>query len=144
MQLDFKKYAFKIQEKEQVPYIFDEVRKKYVILSPEEWVRQNFLHFFIYEMGYPKNKIAVEKEFQLNGRKKRFDILLYSSATQPFLLVECKSQKENINEQVLQQCLAYNLHFAVPFLCISNGDYTFSWEIKNGIPFELQEFPKYL
>lgn len=140
--IQFNKYNFKIFQKEKITYIFDEVRKKNVILTPEEWVRQNFIHFLIYDMQYSKGKIAVEKEFKLNGLKKRFDLMVFDSNTEPFLLIECKAQSEALNQNVLTQCLNYNIKFAVPFLLISNGDYTFGWSIEKGKVSSLTEFPK--
>lgn len=143
MKITFRKYNFNIHEKNKVHYIFDEVRKKNVILTPEEWVRQNFIHYLVYDLNYPKSKIAIEKEFILNERKKRFDLLVFDENTHPFLLLECKSQKEDLNEKVLNQSLNYNLHFGVPFLVISNGDYTFAWQLENGKAFPLSQLPTY-
>jgi len=137
MKISFRKYDFRIHEKNEIIYIFDEVRKKNVILTPEEWVRQNFLHYLIYDLNYPKSKIAIEKEFKINERKKRFDLLVFDENSKPFLLLECKSQKEELNEKVLKQCLNYNLHFEVPYLVISNGDFTFGWQLKNRNTYEL-------
>lgn len=141
MKISFRKYNFKIEETNQVVYIFDEVRKKKVILTPEEWVRQNFIHYFIYDLNYPKSKIAVEKEFQLNGRKKRFDLLIFDKETNPLLLLECKSQKEPLSEKVLEQCLNYNMKYAVPYIAISNGDYTKAWNCLHGKIEEIENFP---
>ena len=97
----------------------------------------------IYDLKYPKSKIAVEKEFKLNGLKKRFDLLIFDKDTQPFFLLEFKSQKESLTEKVLEQCLQYNMKFAVPYLGISNGDFTKAWSFKVGISSEMEYFPKY-
>ena len=142
--IQFNKYNFKISQKEEITYIFDEVRKKNVILTPEEWVRQNFIHYLIYDLHYSKGKIAAEKEFKLNGVKKRLDLLVFDKKTQPFLLLECKAQSENLNEIVLTQCLNYNMKFAVPYIFISNGDYTFGWENLNNRMTVLKQFPEYV
>lgn len=141
--IQFNKYNFKISQKEEISYIFDEVRKKNVILSPEEWVRQNILHYLIYDLNYSKGKIAVEKEFELNGLKKRFDILVFNSDTKPFLLIECKAQSEALNKDVLTQCLNYNIKYNVPYFVISNGDYTFGWKSKNNTITVLKNLPNY-
>ena len=143
MKISFRKYDFRIHEKNETIYIFDEVRKKNVILTPEEWVRQNFLHYLIYDLNYPRNKIAIEKEFKINDRKKRFDLLVFDENTEPFLLLECKSQVEELNEKVLKQCLNYNINFEVPYLVISNGDYTFAWHLEKGSARLLNELPSY-
>jgi len=142
--IQFNKYNFKISQKDEITYIFDEVRKKNVILTPEEWVRQNFIHYLIYDLSYAKGKIAIEKEFKLNGLKKRFDLLVFDKNTQPFLLLECKAQSEKLNETVLAQCLNYNMKFSVPYIFISNGDYTFGWENKENKMTILDKFPKYI
>ena len=143
MKISFRKYDFRIHEKNEIIYIFDEVRKKNVILTPEEWVRQNFLHYLIYDLNYPRSKIAIEKEFKINDRKKRFDLLVFDENTEPFLLLECKSQVEELNEKVLKQCLNYNINFEVPYLVISNGDYTFAWHLEKGSARLLNELPSY-
>jgi hypothetical protein len=143
MKISFRKYDFRIHEKNEIIYIFDEVRKKNVKLTPEEWVRQNFLHYLIYDLNYPRNKIAIEKEFKINDRKKRFDLLVFDENTEPFLLLECKSQVEELNEKVLKQCLNYNINFEVPYLVISNGDYTFAWHLEKGSARLLNELPNY-
>lgn len=143
MRIEFSKYNLKIHSKNDQLLIFDEVRKKNVILTPEEWVRQHFIHFFIQDLSYPKGKIAIEKEFTLNGLKKRFDLLVFDKDTQPFLLLECKAQSEVLSEKVLQQCLNYNIKLAVPYLAISNGDYTHAWQITAKKIIELDRFPVY-
>ena len=143
MKITFRKYNFSIHEKNEIIYIFDEVRKKNVILTPEEWVRQNFLHYLVYDLNYPKSKIAIEKEFIINERKKRFDLLVFDENTKPFLLLECKSQEEKLNEKVLKQGLNYNLNFEVPYLVISNGDFTFAWQLEKGKAITLKELPNY-
>lgn len=143
MKISFRKYDFKIHKKGDDIFIFDEVRKKNVILTAEEWVRQNFIHYFIEDLHYPKSKIAVEKEFKLNGLKKRFDLLVFNQDTKPFLLLECKAQSEKLNEIVLKQCLNYNMNFGVPYLSISNGDYTYVWSLEDGHFSELDSFPEY-
>ena len=139
--IQFNKYNFKIFQKEEITYIFDEVRKKNVILTPEEWVRQNFVHYLLYDLKYSKGKIAIEKEFELNGLKKRFDILVFDSDTKPFLLIECKAQSEPLNKNVLTQCLNYNMKYNVPYLVITNGDYTYGWKNENNCISTLNVLP---
>lgn len=143
MMISFRKYNFNIHKQGDQIFIFDEVRKKNVILTPEEWVRQNFIHYLIEDLNYPKSKIAVEKEFKLNGLKKRFDLLVFDQETKPFLLLECKAQTEALNDLVLKQCLNYNMSFGVPYLCISNGDYTYAWSLKGQKVERLTAFPMY-
>lgn len=144
VKITFSKYNFKLSFENEVHYIFDEVRKKKIKLTPEEWVRQNFIHFLIYDLHYPKAKIAVEKEISINNLKKRFDILVYNTKMQPFLLIECKAQNENINESVLEQTLRYNMQLKVPYICISNGTYTYAWSVESKQIKTLEELPKYV
>ena len=142
--IPFRKYKFKVKELEGKRYIFDEIRKKYLILTPEEWVRQNILHYLIYDLKYNKNRIAVEKEFTVNKLKKRFDILIYkdNSVTakylEVFMLIECKAPKIPINDKTVKQIFNYNYKFKADYLVLSNGNDTFclSKELKwlKGLP----------
>lgn len=101
--------------------VFDPFRKRFVALTPEEWVRQNFLNFLVDHMGYPKGLIAVEKQLKLNGLTKRCDILAYSKAGVPVLLVECKAPSVALTNEVFAQAARYNLTLKVPFMVITNG-----------------------
>lgn len=103
-------------------YIFDELRKVWLRLTPEEWVRQNFIQYLIQSMQYPAALIAIEKEIQLGELKKRFDILVYNREHRPWLLVECKDVQVPLDENVLHQALRYNLAVPVSFIVITNGD----------------------
>jgi type I site-specific restriction endonuclease len=101
--------------------IFDLVRKKWLQLTPEEWVRQHLLNYLIQVEAYPAASIAVEKEVQLNDTKKRFDVVVYDRALKPFLVVECKAPYVALDRLVIDQALRYNLSLKAPFLMISNG-----------------------
>jgi type I site-specific restriction endonuclease len=101
--------------------IFDLVRKKWLQLTPEEWVRQHLLNYLIQLEAYPAAFIAVEKELQLNDTKKRFDVVVYDHALKPFLVVECKAPYVALDRLVIDQALRYNLSLKAPFLMISNG-----------------------
>ncbi len=144
--IPFRKYKFKVNEVDGKKYIFDEIRKKYLILTPEEWVRQNILHYLIYDLKYNKNRIAVEKEFTVNKLKKRFDILIYKENSiaakdlEVFMLIECKAPKIPINDKTVKQIFNYNYKFKADYLVLSNGNDTFclSKELK-----WLKELPLY-
>ena len=101
--------------------VFDPFRKKFVALTPEEWVRQNFLGFMVEHLGYPRGLVAVEKQLKLNGLTKRCDILAYSKAGHPVLLVECKAPSVPLTNEVFAQAARYNITLQVPFLAITNG-----------------------
>ena len=124
----FPEPQFNIQTKEGKRYIFDGIRKAWLLLTEEEWVRQNIVAFFIGTLKYPKEAITLEKEIKVNGLKKRFDILVYNREQTPWMLVECKAGHITINEAVLQQALRYNLAVPVSFIVISNGAQTLVWE----------------
>ncbi|MGB0886327.1 MAG: type I restriction enzyme HsdR N-terminal domain-containing protein [Chitinophagales bacterium] len=139
--IQYRKYNFKFKEDKGKKYIFDEIRKKYILLTPEEWVRQNFLHHLIYDLSFNKNKIALEKEFTVNQLKKRFDILVYDKNFEVFMIVECKAPEIKIDNKTAKQIFNYNIKFNAQYLVLTNGNYTFclgkdkKWESK---------LPKYL
>jgi len=114
-------YDFRYIIKEDKNYIFDIIRKKYVLLTPEEWVRQNFIRYLIEEKGYIQSLVRVEMFFKLNRLAKRADIALFNRKGQPKVLVECKSPKVTISQVVFEQVARYNLSFKVDFLIVTNG-----------------------
>ncbi len=119
--LNFPAYPFKIKSSENKQHIFDIIRKKYVLLTPEEWVRQHVIQYLISDKNYPASLMAVERQFSLHKTKKRFDILLFDSMAQPWLIVECKSPRIKINQDVFDQLARYNLKYQAQFLMVTNG-----------------------
>lgn len=119
--LNLPTYSFNIKLKEQRKYIFDFIRKKYVLLTPEEWVRQNFLRFLVDEKKYPATLIAVEKEFKLNTLSKRSDAVVYNKSGIPVLIIECKAASVKIDQKVFDQIARYNIKLNVDFLVVTNG-----------------------
>lgn len=119
--LNLPQYQFKIKQSDFKTQIFDSVRKKYVALTPEEWVRQNFLQYMIQEKKYPASLIAVEASLKYNQRKKRTDILVYNNSGKPYLMVECKAPDVKVTEKVFDQIARYNLVFQVNYLVVTNG-----------------------
>lgn len=101
--------------------VFDEIRRKWLQLTPEEWVRQHLINYLVKEKKYPISLISVEKELVLNDTKKRYDIVVYSKSLEPIIIIECKAPEVNLSEKVLEQALRYNLVLKVPYLMISNG-----------------------
>lgn len=118
---------FRIKNETGRRYIFDTIRKAWILLTEEEWVRQNFVHYLVARLHYPSAMIAIEKEIRLNDLKKRFDILVYDNAHRPWMLVECKEPGVTLNEEVLQQVLRYNLSVPVDYMVITNGNTTVAW-----------------
>ena len=119
--LNFPVYDFRYTERENKKYIFDIIRKKYVLLTPEEWVRQNFIRYLLEEKGYIQSLVRVEMFFKLNRLSKRADIALFDRNGKPKVLVECKSPKVAISQVVFEQVARYNLSFKVDFLIVTNG-----------------------
>ncbi len=121
MQLNFPTYNFNIKRQENANYVFDIIRKKFVLLTPEEWVRQHLLHLLVNEKGYPASLIAVERGLEINGLKKRFDALAFDKNGKPLLLVECKSPDIRLDQKTLMQIAVYNNKFGVKHLLVTNG-----------------------
>jgi hypothetical protein len=119
---------FRIKKEGEKVFIFDEIRRRWLLLTEEEWVRQNFVAYLKTELHYPTSLIALEKEILLNGLKKRFDILVYDADHQPWLMVECKAPSVSLDEDVLQQALRYNISIPVSFIVVTNGEKTMGWE----------------
>ncbi len=128
--IQFDAYDFKIQSKDGVTSIFDIIRKKYVVLTPEEWVRQHIVWYFIEVLQYPKHLISVEKKILVNNLSKRYDIIVYDRTLQPWMLVECKEPKVPISEKTLQQLLHYQKTIQSPYGMITNGNTTYCCHFK--------------
>lgn len=109
--------------------IFDPVRKKWILLSPEEWVRQHTINFLINNLQVPSSLLAIEKAFKFNTRTYRADIVVYSTSAKPAMLVECKAPEVKITQAVFDQVFRYNLVLRVPYFIITNGMDTFAAEI---------------
>ena len=139
--IEYPHHPFRIKEENNLHLIFDEIRKKWIVLTPEEWVRQNFIQFLVQELKYPLELIAVEKEIQLGDLKKRFDILVYDRTHKPWMLIECKAGQINLDEKVLYQVLRYNISMPANFLVITNGQFTYAWEKISGELKEIQQMP---
>ncbi len=101
--------------------IFDSLRKKFLVLTPEEWVRQHMIWFLINQFRYPRSLFALEKGLIYNTMSKRFDILVFDSEGSPFLLIECKAPEVKLNQSTLEQVAVYNTQIKAPYIGISNG-----------------------
>ncbi len=141
IKIEYPAYQPKIKTEGQQQFIFDTVRKRWVLLTPEEWVRQNFLQYLIQVKKYSAALIAVEKEIQLGDINKRFDIVVYDSNTKPFILIECKEMNVDLTPQVLNQVLRYNIAMQVPFIVITNGSHCMAFACTSNGLTELPAFP---
>jgi type I site-specific restriction endonuclease len=119
--LNLPAYSFRIREAAGKHEIFDNNRKKFVSLTPEEWVRQHFVQFLVHEKGIPESLITIEKKLVYNTMTKRADILVYSGKGVPLLMVECKAAIVELSQKVFDQIARYNIALRVPFLIITNG-----------------------
>ncbi|HEY2721107.1 MAG TPA: type I restriction enzyme HsdR N-terminal domain-containing protein [Chitinophagaceae bacterium] len=136
--VNFPPPRFKLKEENDIELIFDDIRKQWLVLNEEEWVRQNFIQYLIQSLDYPAAFIAVEKEIMLGELKKRFDILVYNKDHKPWMMIECKARAVSLIDSTLQQLLRYHVSVPVSFLIITNGHYTYGWE-KIGIDLKLME-----
>lgn len=119
---------FQIRKKGERNEIFDPYRRRWVNLSPEEWVRQNFIRYLVQVRNYPSSLIAIEKEMMLGELKKRFDILVYDNNHQPWMMIECKAASITLDDAVLEQVLRYNISMPVKHLIVTNGNQAYGWE----------------
>lgn len=119
--LNFPTYSFRLKNSENNTHIFDVIRKKFVVLQPEEWVRQHCVQYLIQEKNYPISLINVEKVILINGLKKRYDIVVFNPDGSLAVVVECKAPKVQISQSVFDQIARYNLTLKASCLMVTNG-----------------------
>ncbi|MBK8808054.1 MAG: type I restriction enzyme HsdR N-terminal domain-containing protein [Bacteroidales bacterium] len=121
LELNFPKYIFKIKKEAEKFYILDSLRKKYVKLTPEEWVRQHAVQFLISEKHYPQGRIGVEVSLTVNGCTRRSDAVVFDTNGLPLLIMECKAPDVKITKQVFEQIAIYNITLKAEYLYVTNG-----------------------
>jgi len=143
--LNLPTYNFKLKNSQNKTLIFDKLRKKYVALTPEEWVRQHFVHFLIDQKKYPETLIAIEKQLTINNLKKRTDILIFNSDGKPEVVIECKAPSIKISQKTFDQIARYNLQLKADFLIVTNGLTHFycKMDFKNKTYIFLKNLPDY-
>jgi hypothetical protein len=143
--LNLPPYPFKIKREENELFIFDEIRRKYLFLTPEEWVRQHFVQFLIQVKKYPKSLFKLEGGMKLNTQQKRTDILIFNSAGEKVLLVECKAPSVKISQSTFDQIARYNIIHRVPLLAVSNGlnHYFCTIDFEKGTYSFIEDIPDY-
>ncbi|MBT4869321.1 MAG: type I restriction enzyme HsdR N-terminal domain-containing protein [Polaribacter sp.] len=143
--LNLPTYNFKLKNSQNKTLIFDKLRKKYVVLTPEEWVRQHFVHFLIDQKKYPETLIAIEKQLTINNLKKRTDILIFNSDGKPEVVIECKAPSIKISQKTFDQIARYNLQLKADFLIVTNGLTHFycKMDFKNKTYIFLKNLPDY-
>lgn len=135
-------FNFRIKKEEEKEWIFDEIRKQWVRLTPEEWVRQNILQYLLQVKKYPASLIAIEKEIALGELRKRFDILIYRDA-KPWMIIECKEMNVPLNESTIRQILNYNISIQADFIVITNGTDNHAFSLLNGKAEPIGELPDF-
>ena len=143
--LNLPTYTFRItQNKNGEKYIYDFIRKKPIMLTPEEWVRQHMIHYLHHDLGYPKSLLKVESGVLYNTRLKRSDIVIYTNESKPFILVECKAPTVKIDQSTLEQVAMYNKTLNASVIILTNGltHYTFKLDEKGEL-LNLEEIPAF-
>ena len=121
LKLNFPSYSFRLKNSENKVSIFDDIRKKFVILTPEEWVRQHTVQYLLQEKKYPKSYLNVEKLIKINDVNKRYDVVVFQPNGAIFLLIECKAPEVSITQNTFDQIARYNLKLKAQYLMITNG-----------------------
>lgn len=143
--LNFNNYTFRFKNSENKVAIFDEIRKKFIILTPEEWVRQHVVRFLLEEKKYPKSYVNVEKIVKINGLTKRYDIVVFQPDGSIFLLVECKAPGITISQNTFDQIARYNMSLNAVHMMVTNGlnHYFCQMDYQQEKYFFLQDLPEY-
>jgi hypothetical protein len=144
--LNFQQYDFRFKNSENKVSIFDEIRKKFIILTPEEWVRQHVVQFLLEEKKYPKSLINVEKVLKVNGLRKRYDAVVFNPDGSIQVLVECKAPEVKISQATFDQIARYNMTMKAKFLMVTNGlnHYFCQMDFKNEKYLFLSQLPDYI
>lgn len=121
LELSLPAFDYKVRKQGGIVLIFDDIRKKFVVLTPEEWVRQHVVHYLIEVKNYPPALIAIEREIDLYGLRRRFDIVVFSREGTPWLLIECKAPAVHLNRHVFDQAFRYNITLSAPYVAVTNG-----------------------
>ena len=143
--LNFPAYTFRFKNSENKVSIFDEIRKKFILLTPEEWVRQHVVQFLLQDKKYPKSYINVEKLIKINNLSKRYDGVVFQPNGEIFLLIECKAPEVTISQQTFDQIARYNLVLKAKYLMVTNGlnHYFCQMDFENEKYVFLKELPEY-
>lgn len=141
--LNLPEFEYKIKKQLDKLYIYDQIRKKYLLLTPEEWVRQHFIHYLCVELRYPRGLITTESGLKYNQQQRRTDIVVFNRKGEPFLIVECKAPEIRLSQKVFNQIAVYNKVLGANLLVVSNGLEHYccrlsaeagKWEFLPGIP----------
>jgi hypothetical protein len=140
LHLNLPTYQIKITKQLNKPFIYDEIRKKYVSLTPEEWVRQHILNYLINHKKFSKSLIAVERKLTYLNSFKRFDILVFNNKAKADILIECKAPNVNLTSETALQLSLYNQQYKANIIIISNGLKHFSWKLDENLEYQSFSF----
>ena len=143
--MNFPTYSFRFKNSENKTAIFDEIRKKFILLTPEEWVRQHTVQFLLQDKKFPKSYINVEKLIKINDLSKRYDVVVFQPNGEIYLLIECKAPEVQITQQTFDQIARYNLVLNAKYLMVTNGlnHYFCQMDFENEKYIFLKELPDY-
>lgn len=141
--LNLPECELRVKDEEGNQFIFDIIRKKYVVLTPEEWVRQHFIHLMINQLKYPRPLIKLESGLTYFKSDKRSDIVLMDRKGDPYLIVECKAPEVSLKKDAVSQAAVYNKVIKAKYLAVTNGLKHFIWEYSNETYVSLAQFPEY-
>lgn len=142
LEINYPDYNFRIKKERNKEMIFDAVRLKWITLTPEEWIRQNFLQYLMQVKNYPKSLLSVEKIINLGELKKRCDIVVYKNNL-PWMIVECKEMNIDLKTPVLEQILRYKMVLPVKYLVLTNGKNTLGFELATNGFIEINDLPSF-
>jgi len=143
MPLNLPAYDFVLKKESGKIFILDMLRKKYLVLTPEEWVRQHFINYLIHALGYPRALIKVEGGLKFNQLKKRSDIVVFDRTGIPWMLIECKAPEQRLQQITIEQAAVYNHTLKAQFIVITNGLTHICCEVnrEDGTTVQLQSLP---
>jgi len=146
VKLDLPGFDYQISKAEGKLWIFDIIRKKPIVLTPEEWVRQHIVHYFINELKYPKSLIRIEGGLKYNQLQKRSDVVVFDREGKPWLLMECKSPDLKLSQNTIMQAAVYNNNVKAKYIALSNGMQHVCYEVKEKVAEVelLKSFPEYV
>lgn len=144
--LNFPQLEFELKNDDGKVYIYDQLRKKHLVLTPEEWVRQHMIQYLILHKKYPKSLISLEKGLVYNQLNKRFDLLTFNQEGKPYLLIECKAPDIQLNKKVVNQVLVYNQTIQASIIGITNGKlhYFFSLDKSKNTYQQISDLPNFV
>ena len=143
LHINYPQYNFRLKKEKDKDFIFDVVRHQWIVLTPEEWIRQNFLQYLIQVKNYPPSLLSIEKMISLGELKKRCDIVVYDRNALPWMIIECKEMNVALNPKVLEQILRYHITLPAKYLVITNGSYCYGFEKKEEQFFEIHQLPEF-